>query len=377
MRVYWFDPGDMRTQMHQEAFPGEDISDRPLPATVVPALVAPAPRRPAERALPGRRRWQVGERRRERRRPSGCASTCRAELEAGAPPEARGLTRDAVRMLVAERSSGRLTHTHVRPAPRRSSTPATSSSSTPPARSRPRSRAVAPRRLRGGRPPVDAARRRPLGGRAAPPRLDGDGPLDRRDRPARPDVRRRVGRSTSTSLTSAAGCGSRLVAPATADAHVARTSRQPDPLRLRRATRGRSRRTRTCTPTSPAAPRCRAPAGRSRRGDHPARRQGRRRRPARAAHRRRLAGGRRAALPRTAARPADHGGAGEPHPRAAAAGSIAVGTTVVRALETAGGDRHRASRSTAGPTSSSRPSAACASSTGCSPAGTNRRRRTC
>jgi NAD(P)-dependent dehydrogenase (short-subunit alcohol dehydrogenase family) len=39
VRVHWFDPGDMRTQMHQEAFPGEDISDRPLPATVVPALV--------------------------------------------------------------------------------------------------------------------------------------------------------------------------------------------------------------------------------------------------------------------------------------------------------------------------------------------------
>jgi NAD(P)-dependent dehydrogenase (short-subunit alcohol dehydrogenase family) len=40
LHVYWFDPGDMRTQMHQEAFPGEDISDRPLPETVVPALVA-------------------------------------------------------------------------------------------------------------------------------------------------------------------------------------------------------------------------------------------------------------------------------------------------------------------------------------------------
>ncbi len=38
VRVYWFDPGDMQTQMHQDAFPGEDISDRPLPATVVPAL---------------------------------------------------------------------------------------------------------------------------------------------------------------------------------------------------------------------------------------------------------------------------------------------------------------------------------------------------
>jgi NAD(P)-dependent dehydrogenase (short-subunit alcohol dehydrogenase family) len=38
LRVYWFDPGDMRTQMHQEAFPGDDISDRPLPETIVPRL---------------------------------------------------------------------------------------------------------------------------------------------------------------------------------------------------------------------------------------------------------------------------------------------------------------------------------------------------
>jgi NAD(P)-dependent dehydrogenase (short-subunit alcohol dehydrogenase family) len=38
VRVYTFDPGDMRTQMHQDAFPGEDISDRPEPETVVPAL---------------------------------------------------------------------------------------------------------------------------------------------------------------------------------------------------------------------------------------------------------------------------------------------------------------------------------------------------
>ncbi|HEX3089574.1 MAG TPA: SDR family oxidoreductase [Ilumatobacteraceae bacterium] len=38
LRVYWFDPGDMRTEMHQAAFPGEDISDRPPPETVVPSL---------------------------------------------------------------------------------------------------------------------------------------------------------------------------------------------------------------------------------------------------------------------------------------------------------------------------------------------------
>lgn len=38
--VYAFDPGDMRTLMHQAAFPGEDISDRPLPETAaVPALI--------------------------------------------------------------------------------------------------------------------------------------------------------------------------------------------------------------------------------------------------------------------------------------------------------------------------------------------------
>jgi NAD(P)-dependent dehydrogenase (short-subunit alcohol dehydrogenase family) len=39
VRVYAFDPGDMRTEMHQAAFPGEDISDRPEPHTVVPAVL--------------------------------------------------------------------------------------------------------------------------------------------------------------------------------------------------------------------------------------------------------------------------------------------------------------------------------------------------
>lgn len=40
LRVYAFDPGDMRTQLQQEAFPGEDICDRPLPESVVPAFFA-------------------------------------------------------------------------------------------------------------------------------------------------------------------------------------------------------------------------------------------------------------------------------------------------------------------------------------------------
>jgi NAD(P)-dependent dehydrogenase (short-subunit alcohol dehydrogenase family) len=38
-RVYWVDPGDMRTEMQQAAFPGEDISDRPLPDESVPGLL--------------------------------------------------------------------------------------------------------------------------------------------------------------------------------------------------------------------------------------------------------------------------------------------------------------------------------------------------
>jgi NAD(P)-dependent dehydrogenase (short-subunit alcohol dehydrogenase family) len=47
VRVYAVDPGDMRTDMHQAAFPGEDISDRPEPETVVPALLRLLDARPA------------------------------------------------------------------------------------------------------------------------------------------------------------------------------------------------------------------------------------------------------------------------------------------------------------------------------------------
>ena len=39
LRVYAVDPGDMNTQMHQDAFPGEDISDRPPPSQSVPGLL--------------------------------------------------------------------------------------------------------------------------------------------------------------------------------------------------------------------------------------------------------------------------------------------------------------------------------------------------
>jgi NAD(P)-dependent dehydrogenase (short-subunit alcohol dehydrogenase family) len=52
VRVWWADPGDLRTDMHQRAFPGDDISDRPRPETVVPAFT----RLVAERLPSGRYR---------------------------------------------------------------------------------------------------------------------------------------------------------------------------------------------------------------------------------------------------------------------------------------------------------------------------------
>jgi NAD(P)-dependent dehydrogenase (short-subunit alcohol dehydrogenase family) len=47
LAAYAFDPGDMRTDMHQAAFPGEDISDRPEPSTVIPAFLRLLDERPA------------------------------------------------------------------------------------------------------------------------------------------------------------------------------------------------------------------------------------------------------------------------------------------------------------------------------------------
>ena len=52
IRVYAVDPGDLRTAMHQAAFPGEDISDRPEPASVVPHLMALVVGDVAERSAP-------------------------------------------------------------------------------------------------------------------------------------------------------------------------------------------------------------------------------------------------------------------------------------------------------------------------------------
>jgi NAD(P)-dependent dehydrogenase (short-subunit alcohol dehydrogenase family) len=54
LAAYAVDPGDMRTGMHQDAFPGEDIADRPLPESVVPHLLALIERRPPSGRLRAR-----------------------------------------------------------------------------------------------------------------------------------------------------------------------------------------------------------------------------------------------------------------------------------------------------------------------------------
>ena len=91
VRVWWVDPGDLRTRMHQEAFPGEDISDRPLPDTVVPAflrLLADAPARPAGSGSPSCSPVRHdGRRLRAARRPGGAraARGARAHPRRGTP----------------------------------------------------------------------------------------------------------------------------------------------------------------------------------------------------------------------------------------------------------------------------------------------------
>ena len=61
LSTYAVDPGDMRTPMHQDAFPGEDISDRPLPGDVVPRLLALVEQRPPSAAATSPRTSPVAE----------------------------------------------------------------------------------------------------------------------------------------------------------------------------------------------------------------------------------------------------------------------------------------------------------------------------
>ena len=99
----------MRTQMQQEAFPGEDISDRPPPEESVPGLLTLI-----EGDLPSglyRARDLVG---------GGGMSAVElpARLEAHEPPEARGVPRDCVRLLVSSRRIGSIVHGRFRDLPR-------------------------------------------------------------------------------------------------------------------------------------------------------------------------------------------------------------------------------------------------------------------
>ncbi len=144
LTVWSVDPGDLRTVMHQAAFPGEDISDRPEPAAVVPAFLDLIGSDRPERPLPGRRArlerssgmtaltapvpaptstptstsmaGGSGVRRLPELHP--LSFSLPPELEAPSPPEYRGMTRDSVRMLVATRSDGALVHSNFSELPR-------------------------------------------------------------------------------------------------------------------------------------------------------------------------------------------------------------------------------------------------------------------
>ena len=241
--------------MHQEAFPGEDISDRPPPE--------------AERARPARADRGRGCRagatppRELAAAPAMSALALRRAREAHEPPEARGsrprrrraARRDAARRLARPRA---LRRAAALPPAR-----ATCSSSTPRRRCPPR----CPARLGGARvelhlstPRSAAARwvvelRAPATGAARPRRRPAtrvELPGGARARAARAVRRQRAARGWRR-LELGAPLAGYLAPP-----------RPPDPLRLRRRPTGRSTPTRPSSRASRAAPRCRAPAGRSR-----------------------------------------------------------------------------------------------------------------
>ena len=364
LRVYAVDPGDMRTQMHQEAFPGEDISDRPPPEESVPGLLALIEGDAAERPLPRARARRSAARERtsrlrraasKRERAARGARRCRDDVRA-----ARGDPR------------GR----------RRSSTPAS---------------ATSPRFLRAGDLLVvntsatlpggaagDARGRRRRSSCTSRRRAPGHGAGDRdwivelrRDgRAVRPAPRSATGSSFRAARTRKLARAVPRQRPALARAprrspraarRLPRRARAADPLRPRAAATGRSTPTRRSSPPSPAAPRCRAPA-RPFTGRADARARGARR-----------AASRRITLhtgvssqergerpyPERYRVPAAHGAARERRARVGRPGDRRRHDRRARARDgrRADGARPRAAR--AGRTSSSRPSAACAPSTAC------------
>ena len=258
-----------------------------------------------------------------------------AELEADRTAGARACDRDEVRLLVAPRATAPLAARRFRdlpapPAPRR-----------PPRRehvrdaARPRSPAPSLRRDRAA--PCTSRRRlagRPLGGRAPPaPRRPGREPFAPAARASARAARAAPARSPPRTAAAAASGSPASTLPGRWTRYLGR-ARRADPLRPRAARRARSRDYQTVFAPSPAAPRCRAP-GRpfTRRARHRPRRPRRRRRAARRCTPASARSSAASALPRALPRPRRDRG----RQRALNGGGrvIAVGTTVVRALETA------------------------------------------
>ena len=258
----------MRTQMHQDAFPGEDISDRPPPEAACRRSSPSIDGDRAERPLPRRRRpprrsvamTTLGHRSTVRPRPLRAP----AELEATEPPELTLGRRDAVRMMVSIGDDGRRVRARLATWRRgcdagdlvvvntSATIPAAVDATTPGGRGR-------------RRPPVHRA-----ADRAAPRR----GP---------PPTARRLDRARTRATTPASGCalagggtvrvlgrmpGSVRLWVATLDLptplleHL-QPLRPPDPLRATCPTRGRSTAyTNSFSRRARARPRCRRPGGR-------------------------------------------------------------------------------------------------------------------
>ena len=327
--IYAVDPGDMRTRMHQEAFPGEDISDRPPPEEQR-ARPARADRgRPAERPLPRRRAAGA-------RRVDGGARASRCARGARAAEAPRAGARRGAPARRAPRPRRRSSTPASATCPR-TCAPATCSSSTRRRRSPPRCRAARAdgtalelhlsTPLPGPEPPAPPAA---LGRRAAPRRRA----LPRRRAPAsgsRSPAARRAELARALPVRRR-GCGSpRSTCPARVHAYLAAHGR---PIRYGYVPRewpldayqtvfadepGSAEMPSAGRPFTPGA---RRPARPRRPG-----------RAARAAHRRLLARARRARRTRSATASPAHRPRVNAH-RAAGGRVIAVGTTVVRALET-------------------------------------------
>ena len=278
LRVLTVDPGDMRTEMHQDAFPDEDIGDRPLPEASVPGSARPHRRRATERPLRSHARSRRDASASSTPPPSGARSQppisrrpSRGRLVAPLPlvfdarrrprgartaPRRVAVARDDVRLMVSpgDRRAGR---THASASSPITCSPAISSSSTPRPPSPPPSTPSLARRRRGRRPRLDRAPRRSLDGRAAAPAsptarrepLDA-GPIVRPS--ARLDRRQPLVRSRSARHPARSASGWPRSA---ADADLARRAhRSGRPIRYRYVPRDWPiEATRPCSPTEPGS----------------------------------------------------------------------------------------------------------------------------